>query len=146
MTAPSHPQGPAPLILIVDDVEDTRLIYASFLEYCGFSTATAHSAKKALEVAMNEQPSVIVMDYSMPDVDGLGAARLLAAEPVTAHIPVIIITGHIDLVRPSTVKAAGACSLILKPCLPDVLEAEVRRVLGGDRDFRVVRGTPRGLA
>jgi len=145
MSAHSPSDAPPPLILIVDDVEDTRLMYESFLTYRGFRAATAGSGKKVLELALDERPDLIVMDYSMPDVDGLTAARQLAAEPITADVPFILITGHLELVTPSMAKAAGARSLILKPCLPDVLEAEVRRVLGGDREFRIVRGTPRDL-
>ena len=111
MSLPSPDLAP-PLVLVVDDVEDTRLIYTAFLEYRGFR---------------------------------LSAARLLAGELATAHIPIILITGHFELVQPSTVKAAGARSLVLKPCLPEVLETELRRVLSGDQEFRIVRGTPRDL-
>jgi|SRR6266850_2693283 len=142
MPRPSFGSESAPLILIVDDVEDTVLIYASFLEYRGFRTATAGTAKKALEIATEQRPAVIVMDYALPGADGLSAARQLATDPATAHIPVIMLTGHVETVRPDTVRAAGARSLITKPCLPDVLEAEIRRLLAGDHGFRSMRGTP----
>jgi CheY-like chemotaxis protein len=122
MSRPPPGSAPAPLVLIVDDVEDTVLIYASFLEYRGFRTATAGTAKKALEIATEQRPAVIVMDYALPGTDGLSAARQLATDPGTAHIPLIMLTGHIETVRPDTVKAAGARSFITKPCLPDILE------------------------
>src|SRR5437762_7896014 len=125
-----------PLILIVDDVEDTVLIYASFLEYRVFRTATAGTAKKTLDIATEQRPAVIVMDYALPGTDGLSAVRQLATDPGTAQIPIIMLTGHVETVRPDTVRAAGARSLVTKPCLPDVLEAEIRRLLAGDRGFR----------
>ena len=100
-----HPRTP---ILIVDDVADTRLIYAAYLEYRGFRALTAGNAKKALELAVESRPDVIVMDFAMPGSDGISAARQLSADAATSSIPIIIVTGHVDAVRPDAVQAAGA--------------------------------------
>ena len=140
MTAP---RSAPPLILLVDDMEDTRLIYAALLEHRGFATIAAGGAKKAIELAVGRQPDVIVIDYAMPGMDGLSATRQLALDPLTGRIPVILMTGHVETVRAEDVKSAGARSLITKPCLPEVLEAEIRRVLSGDTEFRAMRGSPR---
>ncbi len=138
---PSPPSG-APLILIVDDAEDTRFVYASFLQYRGFEVVTAVDAKAAMASMASRTPDVIVMDFSMPGMDGLSATRLLKLDPQTTHVPVIILTGHAHIVTVAAAREAGASVLAIKPCLPDTLEAEIRRLLaeGGD-DFRYVRGT-----
>jgi two-component system, cell cycle response regulator DivK len=132
-----------PVVLIVDDDEDTRLVLAEFLRFRGLEAVVAGSAKQAFDVVAKHHPDVIVMDYAMPGTDGISAMRELATDPDAAHIPVIIMTGHLELLTAEVVRAAGARTLILKPCFPDVLEAEVRRVLGGEREFRAVHGTPR---
>jgi CheY-like chemotaxis protein len=134
---------PRPVVLIVDDDEDTRLVSAEFLRFCGLDALVAGTAKQAFEVVAARRPDVIVMDYAMPGTDGISAARELAADPEAADIPVIIMTGHRELVSAEVARSAGARTLILKPCFPDVLESEIRRVLAGEREFRTVRGMPR---
>ena len=137
---PSPPVADRPLVLIVDDVQDARDIYAAYLEHRGFEVAVAADAKAAWTVAVERVPRVIVMDYSLPLVDGLTTTRLLREDARTAAIPVIVLTGHSTIVTPASARAAGASSLISKPCLPEVLEAEIVRVLAGGADFRHIRG------
>ena len=132
----------APLILIVDDIEDTRLMYAAFLEYRGFRAAAVNNAKAAFAVVAAGPPDLIIMDFGMPGIDGLSATRQIATDPATAHIPVIVLTGHVELVNRAAAKAAGARRLIAKPCIPETLEAEIRAVLAGDTEFRAVPGIP----
>jgi two-component system, cell cycle response regulator DivK len=105
---------------------------------------TAVDAKAAMASMVPRTPDVIVMDFSMPSMDGLSATRVLKRDPQTTHVPVIILTGHTYIVTAAAAaREAGASVLALKPCLPDTLEAEIRRLLaeGGD-EFRYVRGTP----
>jgi two-component system cell cycle response regulator DivK len=139
---PPTSRHPTPLVLIVDDVEDTRLIYAVFLKHRGFDVSVAGTAKAALGIVAERRPDVIVMDFSMPGTDGLAATRQLASDPTTAHIPVILLTGHVEMISTDAVKAAGARRLIIKPCLPEILEAEITGLLEGDMEFRRLRGTP----
>jgi two-component system, cell cycle response regulator DivK len=145
----SLPSAPScgPLILIVDDSADTRFVYAWFLEYCGFDVVTAVDAKAAMASMVSRTPNVIVMDFSMPGMDGLSATRLLKRDPQTTHVPVIILTGHTHIVTAAAAREAGASVLAVKPCLPDTLEAEIRRLLAeGGGEFRYVRDTAASIA
>jgi CheY-like chemotaxis protein len=135
----------APLILIVDDVEDTRQLYAAFLQHRGFQTVEADGAKPALTIAAARRPSAIVMDFAMPDGDGLTATRQLTESTTTSHIPVIVLTGHIELVTRDEARAAGARRFITKPCAPEILEGEIRALLAGDTAFRATSGMPQGF-
>jgi CheY-like chemotaxis protein len=127
-------------VLVVDDVEDMRSIYAEYLQHRGFQALVASDAEAAKTMAVERHPDVIVMDYSLSGSDGLTATRQLKQDVRTAGIPIIILTGHLILasVSPAAVSQAGANTLAIKPCLPDVLEAEICRLLAGGRDFRCV--------
>jgi CheY-like chemotaxis protein len=137
---PSSSSDP-PLVLIVDDAADTRDVYESFLHHHGLEVATAVDPQAAIAFVMERTPDVIVMDFSMPGMNGLNAARLLKRDPVTTHIPIILLTGHAHLVTISAARDAGVSVLAIKPCLPETLEAEIRRLLAeaGDQ-FRYVPG------
>jgi two-component system, cell cycle response regulator DivK len=139
---PSPPPAAAPpLVLIVDDVEDTRDIYAAFLRHRGFEAVVASDAQEALAIARARSPHVIVMDYALPGGDGLAATRQLKQDPRTRAIPVILLTGHTIKVTPAAAREAGASSFTTKPCLPEILEAEVQRLLtAASAEFRYVRG------
>jgi CheY-like chemotaxis protein len=101
---------------------------------------TAVDAKAAMASTVSRTPNVIVMDFSMPGMDGLSATRLLKRDPQTTHVPVIILTGHTHIVTAAAAREAGASVLAVKPCLPDMLEAEIRRLLAeGGGEFRYVR-------
>ena len=137
---PSSSSGP-PLVLIVDDAADTRDVYESFLHHHGLEVATAVDPQAAIAFVMERTPDVIVMDFSMPGMDGLSATRLLKRDPVTTHVPVILLTGHAQLVTISAARDAGVSVLAIKPCLPETLEGEIRRLMGDAGDqFRYVPG------
>ena len=105
------PRSGSPLILIVDDSEDTRFVYARFLEYGGFDAVTAVDAKAAMASMVPRTPDVIVMDFSLPGMDGLSATRLLKRDPQTTHVPIIILTGTLISSPPSPLeRLAPACS------------------------------------
>jgi DNA-binding response OmpR family regulator len=132
---------PRTRVLIIDDVEDTRNIYATFLQHRGFEALVAADANAAWAVAGERPPHVIVMDYSLPGIDGLSATRTFKAHSKTARIPIIILTGHTLTITTRAAREAGAVALLTKPCVPEALEAEIRRVLAEPSEFRYVRGT-----
>jgi len=119
-----------PLILVVDDYEDAREMYAEYLRFCGFRVAEARSGNEALEQAFSLMPDLILMDLSLPGMDGWEATRQLKADPRTARIPVVALTGHALAGASEGAKKAGCDSFVTKPCLPDDLVVEVRRMLG----------------
>ena len=124
----STEQGP--LILVVDDYEDAREMYAEYLRFCGFRVAEARNGNEALEQAFTVKPDLILMDLSLPGMDGWEATRQLKADERTRHIPVVALTGHALAGASEGAKRAGCDSFVTKPCLPDELVVEVRRMLG----------------
>jgi two-component system cell cycle response regulator DivK len=119
------------LILIVEDVEDSREVYKEVLSENGFEVETAASAAEGLRLARASHPSAILMDISLPDMDGWNTTTQLKADPETWDIPVIIITAYAfpeDRVR---AKRVGCDGFLTKPCEPSRVLAEIQRLLAG---------------
>lgn len=123
----STEQGP--LILVVDDYEDAREMYAEYLRFSGFRVAEARNGNEALEQAFTLMPDLILMDLSLPGMDGWEATRQLKSDERTRQIPVVALTGHALAGASEGAKKAGCDSFVTKPCLPDDLVIEVRRML-----------------
>jgi CheY-like chemotaxis protein len=120
-------------VLLVEDYGDTRAMYATYLRHCGFEILEAQDGLEALKVADAERPDAIVMDLALPRLDGWEATRRLKANRRTKGIPVIALTGHGLPHHEGGAREAGCAAFLLKPCLPDALAAEVRRVMAGTR-------------
>src|SRR6516162_9935826 len=88
------PVDAPPTILVVDDFDDNRQMYAEFLGYSGFKVIEASNGVEAVDKATDALPDVIVMDLSLPVLDGWEATRRLKADARTRHIPVLALTGH----------------------------------------------------
>jgi two-component system, cell cycle response regulator DivK len=116
-------------VLLVDDYADALEVWELFLSAAGFSVTTATDGLTGLDKARRTQPDVIVMDLQMPGLSGRELAQALRADAATRHIPLIAATGHArtDL---SDARAAGFDSIVVKPCDPDDLVAEIRRLIG----------------
>jgi two-component system cell cycle response regulator DivK len=136
VTAPGRPPG-ALVILIVDDTSDTRELYSLYLTGKGFKVPTARDGFTGIDAADRLQPDVIVMDLSMPDLDGIEATRRLKADPRTSHIPVLILTAHPMRAVQRGALAGGPDGFLTKPCLPEDLEQHVRRLLDRTQHKRV---------
>src|SRR6185312_7600611 len=87
-------QERAPLILIADDNVDAREIYGTFFEFSGFRVATAVDGREVVAKARELRPDVVLLDLSMPGMDGWQAARAMRADPATADIIIIALSGH----------------------------------------------------
>ena len=120
---------PGPLILVVDDYQDAREMYAEYLQYSGFRVAEAKNGNEAVAQARSLKPDLILMDLSLPGMDGWEATRVLKADQRTKNIPVVALTGHALAGASEGAKKAGCDSFVTKPCLPDDLVVEVRRML-----------------
>ena len=129
----SDPQqmAPAPLVLVVDDVAHGREIFAEYLEFRGFRVATAADGLEALDKAFELLPDIILMDLSLPQLDGWEATKRLKGDDRTRTIPIIALTAHALASAHDKAMAAGCDSVVTKPCVPRDLEAEVRRQLAG---------------
>jgi len=119
----------APLILVVDDYQDAREMYAEYLQFSGFRVAEARNGNEAVAQAFSLRPDLILMDLSLPGMDGWEATKLLKADERTKHIPVVALTGHALAGASEGARKAGCDSFVTKPCLPDDLVVEVRRML-----------------
>ena len=126
-------QQDSPLILVVDDYQDAREMYAEYLQFSGFRVAEARNGNEAVTQALSLRPDLILMDLSLPGMDGWEATRVLKADDRTRHIPVVALTGHALAGASEGARKAGCDSFVTKPCLPDDLVVEVRRMLGTEK-------------
>ena len=118
-----------PLVLIVDDNVDAREMYAIYLEHAGFRAAEADDGETAIAFARRDKPAVILMDATMPRLDGWEAARRLKDDPETKDIPLIMLTAHAFTEHRERAAQVGADAFLAKPVLPDQLALEIRKVL-----------------
>ena len=118
-----------PLILIAEDNADDRNLYAQYLRYDGFQVETVTDGATACRRAIQLVPDLVVMDLTLPRIDGWAATRELKGHPATAHVPIVACTGH--AFGPAVERAldAGCDAYVVKPCLPADLADEIRRVL-----------------
>jgi two-component system cell cycle response regulator DivK len=126
----SRPDDEKPdLILLVDDYQDGREMYADSLRFAGYKTLEASSGVEALQLAIDRLPTLILMDLSLPGIDGWEVTSRLKKDPRTRHIPIVALTAHALQEERERAERAGCDAFVAKPCLPEELLAEVERVL-----------------
>jgi two-component system cell cycle response regulator DivK len=118
-----------PLVLVVDDYADAREMYVESLLVRGFRVAEAANGIEAVEKARALSPDAILMDLSLPGIDGWEATRRLKADGATRHIPIIGMTGHAPSYADDRARLAGCDRLLIKPALPDQVVAAMRQLL-----------------
>jgi CheY-like chemotaxis protein len=124
---PPSPARERRLVLLVDDCQDTRELYAEYLELSGFDVKEAEDGIVAIDEAVRVRPDVIVMDMSLPRMDGREAARALRADARTKSIPLVMISGY-DL--DNLPKNDGLWDQYLgKPCPPEQLVSVIGRLV-----------------
>jgi CheY-like chemotaxis protein len=128
----SSPREDAPLVLVVDDFEDNRAMYVEYLAFHGLRVAEAVNGREAVERVMSLVPDVVVMDLSLPVLDGWEATRRIKANPKTRHVRVIALTGHAEPAHAKKALDAGCDDFVAKPCLPESLLSKVREHLAKD--------------
>ena len=122
-----------PLILLVEDQSALREMYARQLELSGFEVIEAGNGVDALAHTAAREPDVVLMDLSLPLMDGWEATRRLKNDARTAHIPVVALTAHDGAGELERATRAGCDWFVPKPCPPDALITEIRRVLSTAR-------------
>jgi two-component system, cell cycle response regulator DivK len=123
------------LILLVDDFEDAREMYAEYLSFRGYRIVTAASGAEALRVAhLPDRPTLILMDIRMLGMDGTAAMQSLRLEPAFAGVPIIAFTAHALRSEHDAALLAGFDAVIAKPCLPDELVTLIQPFLGPTRN------------
>src|SRR5262245_14818224 len=118
-----------PLVLVVEDYQDAREMYAAYLQFSGYGVAEAANGLEALEKTRELMPDIILMDLALPKMDGWEATRRLKADEQTRHIPIVALTGHALAGHAEGARQAGCDAFVTKPCLPDALLAEIQRML-----------------
>src|SRR5262249_5428045 len=114
-----------PRVLLVDDYPDAREMYTEYLQYSGFDVVEAANGMEALQRAVDAAPDIILMDLSLPVMDGWEATRRLKADARTASIPVVALTGHALAGISEGARNAGCDAFVTKPCLPEDLVKEI---------------------
>jgi CheY-like chemotaxis protein len=127
------------LILVVEDFDDAREMYRDYLEFSGFRVETARDGREAIDKARALDPDLILMDLSLPGIDGWEATRLLKGDPATSHILIVALSAHALAAEGDRARDAGCDGFIAKPCLPPDLVNEIGRYLKtlDPRDRRV---------
>ncbi len=118
-------------ILIVDDHADNRTVYGWFLEAFGFTVLEATNGHEAVVRAREVHPDLILMDISMPVMDGLQATQMLKVDQDTANIPVIVVTAHEGAEIQGKAYRSGCDAFLCKPVEPRRILQEVNRFLDG---------------
>ncbi len=117
-----------PLILIVDDDDNARDAYDRFLSSNGCRVAVAADGEEGLRKTASLQPDLIVMDLSIPKLNGGDVIQALRSSKKTEDIPILVLTAHARK-GSETVRNMNCEGFLIKPCLPSELLTEVRRVL-----------------
>jgi two-component system, cell cycle response regulator DivK len=128
---PERAERQRPLVLIVEDQSELRRLYAQQFAISGFDVIEAENGADAITHTTARAPDVVLMDLSLPVVDGWEATRRLKSDARTAHIPVVALTAHDGSGELQRATRAGCDWFVPKPCPPDALITEVRRVLAG---------------
>ena len=122
-------KGERPRVLVVDDYPDAREMYSEYLLFAGFDVIEAGNGVEALERAADSAPDIILMDLSLPVMDGWEATRRLKADKATADIPIVALTGHALAGILEGAQKAGCDVFVTKPCLPEDLVKEIQKAL-----------------
>jgi len=125
MDEPSRP----PQILVVDDDQDTVAILARHLEREGFVPIEANSGAQCLKMVHENEVDVILLDLMMPEMDGFQVVKALRGDPVTAEIPIIMITARDDLDARAEGMRLGVSDFLAKPVFRRQLASRVRAQL-----------------
>lgn len=135
---PDKPQR----VLIVDDYDDAVEVYAEYFQLLGYEVVKAKDGEEAVARARDGRPDVILMDLSLPLIDGFTATRALKDDEATRDIPVVALSGHVMAASAERARQAGCEEFIAKPCLPDEVESKVRALLAKTRTPALTRLGP----
>ena len=119
----------SPVVLLVDDDEDSAAMYAIGLLAMGFQPVTVKTVEDGFERACHLQPDIVVVDVSLAGTSGLDLTHRLRGDFRTRDAGIIVLTGHLSGSMNNRAQGAGCDRFLAKPCPPDVLALEIRDVL-----------------
>jgi len=117
------------VILIADYHDDSRIVYSTILQYDGFVVFEARNGAEALEMVPRHMPDVVIMEVTLPVLDGCEVLRRLKQHPLTCHIAVLVITADSSPAIRGWVEEAGCDAYLLKPCTPSEVLVAARALL-----------------
>jgi CheY-like chemotaxis protein len=117
------------LFLVVEDFEDSRFMMRRLLEMAGYDVVEASDGQQAVELAVQERPALILMDLSLPKLDGLAATRLIRQHRGVSKIPIIAVSAHDSPESRSEALEAGCDEYVTKPIDFDHLYRLLKRFL-----------------
>ena len=117
-------------VLIVEDQVEALAINKVYLERHGYRVLEATDGWEGLRRAREQHPDLILMDYTMPLLDGLGCTAELKKDPGTRDIPVLLLTAHAYGSVGRRAREAGCIGFVGKPCDPRRILQEVQRLIG----------------
>jgi two-component system cell cycle response regulator DivK len=123
-------------VLLVEDNEDNRTVYRTILEHFGYQVIEARNGEDGVNMAREQHPDLILMDISIPLIDGWEATRMLKSEPGTSDIPIIALTAHALATDRAKANEVGCDGYLAKPCEPRRVVAEVERFIGAGREAK----------
>jgi DNA-binding response OmpR family regulator len=118
-----------PLVLLADDDEDILALVAFRLRRADYEVLTAADGEEALRLAFDRSPDLAVLDVKMPKLDGLDVVRRIRDNEATTHMPVILLSAHVQEADSARGFEAGADHYLKKPFSPQELLAQVQAVL-----------------
>ncbi|HKY30168.1 MAG TPA: response regulator [Pyrinomonadaceae bacterium] len=122
-----------PLVLVVEDHDDTRSLYKYVLELHGYEVAEARQGEDAIRLAKELHPDLVLMDTNLPEVDGVTATLRMREEASLHDLPIIFISGHAQPELRAAALAAGGDDYLVKPTSLSDLEASVEKHLTSGR-------------
>jgi two-component system, cell cycle response regulator DivK len=117
-------------VLLVEDNEDNRIVYATILEHHGYRVLEAANGRDGLRVARAQRPDLILMDISIPLIDGWRVTAMLKNDAATADIPIVALTAHALASDRERAFQVGCDGYLAKPCEPRTVVEEVARIIG----------------
>jgi two-component system, cell cycle response regulator DivK len=118
------------MVLLVEDNEDNRIVYSTILKHFGYEVTEALNGEEGIAKSRSEKPDLILMDISIPIIDGWEATQVLKHDPSTRMIPIIALTAHALASDREKAMEVGCDGYLAKPCEPRAVVAEVQRFLG----------------
>lgn len=116
-------------ILLVEDNEDNRIVYATILRHHGYRVLEAFDGAEALAKVEAEHPDLVLLDISLPLIDGWEVSRRLRSTEPTRSIPIVALTAHAMPGDRERARLEGFDGYLAKPCEPRAVLAEVKRLL-----------------
>jgi CheY-like chemotaxis protein len=123
-------------VLVVEDEPDMTMVITHFLQYAGYEVLTAANGKEGIEKAASEKPDLILSDTQMPVMNGWEMLEELRKQPMSKHIPVIMVTGRYEKYDIAAAAAYGIADYIAKPFDPSLLLEKISDIFASNRRRR----------